>query len=78
MVTSTVQHVKQTRPLSRPSNITKVNIFAKEAIRHTMEATRVRRATSFNLDAFQLILFDPLLRFNKGRIKNIVIYRLIN
>lgn len=78
MVTSTVQHVRQTRPLSLPSNITNAKMFAKEAMRHTMEATRVRKATSFNLDAFQFIFLEPVLSLKRGRTKNTVIYKLIN
>lgn len=73
MVTSTVQQVKQTKPLSLPSNMTREKTLAKEATRHTTEAIMVRNATSFNLDAFQFIFFDPEPSFNKGRMKNTVI-----
>lgn len=73
MVTSTVQHVKHTKPLSLPSNMTRENTLAKEASKQTTEATNVRKATSFNLEAFQSIFLAPELSFNNGRIKNIVI-----
>jgi hypothetical protein len=72
MVTSTVQHVKQTRPLSLPFNKTNANTFAKDAIRQTTEATKVRNATSFNLEAFQLTL-SPEPSFNNGLTKKMVI-----
>jgi hypothetical protein len=46
MVTSTVQHVKQRRPLSRPCNMISAKMFAKETNRDTTEAKSVLLATS--------------------------------
>lgn len=74
MITSTVQHVKHTRPLSLPLNMTKEKTLAKEATRQTTDATKVRSATSFNREAFQSVtLLTPFeLNFKSGRMKKIV------
>lgn len=71
MVTSTVQHVKQTRPLWRPLNKTRARTLANEATRQTTDATKVLRATSFRRDALQPTL-TPAPSFIRGLIKKMV------
>jgi hypothetical protein len=51
--------------VSLPLSKTNANTFAKEATRHTTDATKVRNATSFNLEAFQSTL-NPAPSLNNG------------
>lgn len=75
IVTSMVQHVKQTTPRSRPFMMVNARMLADDTSKHTTDAISVRRATSCNRVCFQS-LCTLLLTFIKGLIKRIVIYKL--
>lgn len=68
-VTSTVHIVKQTSPLSWPFVITTTVTLMKEMRSDTIEATKVLRASLYNLDFFQLAL-DVNPTFISGDINN--------
>lgn len=75
MVTSTVQQVRQSTPLSLPFKTVRVKIFANDTNCATIEATSVRLATWCKREAFQSILIPlPTLLFIRGLTNRIVMY----
>lgn len=67
--------VRQTNPLSCPFVITTTKTLAKEMSKDTTDATKVRRASLYNLDLFQFAL-DVSPMFINGAIKSHVKYKL--
>lgn len=75
IVTSTTQHVIQSTPRSLPFSTVNAKTFANDTNNATTEATSVRLATSWSLDAFQSTL-NPRPALINGFTNKTVMYML--